>query len=117
MRQRVYRKARIAKAARAVKAEAASDIERQNYPVTDVYGSHRRAHFFDYAHIFVSEYLTRLYWSATLVHVQIATADGRGRKTQDRVGGFLDFGVVDRFDCDGVGRLPDDGFHELLLGF
>jgi hypothetical protein len=107
----VHRQAEAGVPGEAVLAEAAGHVERHHDPVAGFERGHPVAHLLDQTQVLVAEHDARLGSRAALVHVQIGSADRRGRDAHDDVVGVLDLGVRDLFDLDLVGLLVDDRLH------
>ena len=98
-------------ARKAVLAEPARHVERENHPVAFADARHPGADLFDDPHVLVTEHHAGGGAGAPLVHVQVGAADrGRGH-ADDHVVGILDPRIGHLFHCDSERLLVHDRFH------
>src|SRR5699024_1411644 len=114
--RRVHGQTEGALAAAAVLAESAGDVERQHDSLALAPSSHPRADLFDDAHVLVAEHDSWLGIGAPFVHVQIRATDAGSSDAHQRIGGRLDFRVVDLVDGDFERLLVDDSPHGAPFG-
>src|SRR5918998_5284246 len=94
-------------------AVAARDRERHDDPVTDLEILHAAADLDDLAHELVPEDVALLHRRhEAVVEVQVRTADGRRRDSDDRVVTVQDLRVRDVLDLDVAGAHPAHSLHD-----